>query len=109
MSWAIFSVNGLCGDSNPTTPILSNRNAESGTAQSKEIRHELPGIGNGLSMRMENTFHFPGKSMSQFLPAKREKFSSSSATSPPESVPKSGYTSWKAYSTSHPEVWNPHC
>ena len=45
MYWAIFSNRGTFGITNRTT-FLSNHNAESGNAQSKEIPQELSGIGN---------------------------------------------------------------
>jgi hypothetical protein len=47
MYWAIFSNRGTFGITNRYT-FLSNRNAESGTAQSKGIPQELSGIRNEL-------------------------------------------------------------
>jgi hypothetical protein len=60
-------------------------------------------------MKMEKRFHFMGKAMSHFFLLKEENLSSSSATFPPESAPKGGYTSWKAHSTPHPKVWKAPC
>lgn len=40
--------------------------------------------------------------MLYFFPLKEKTLSSSSAAFSPESAPKSGYTSWKAHSTSIP-------
>jgi hypothetical protein len=39
-----------------------------------------PGLGTSLIAQMENTFHYPGKSMSQFFPVKGKNLSFSSPT-----------------------------
>jgi hypothetical protein len=82
---------GTCGISIRYT-ILSNRNAESGTAQSKGIPHELQVSGTSLPGREENIFHFPWESMPQFFPLGGKNFSFSLTTAPPGSTSKSGYT-----------------
>lgn len=91
MSWVIFSVKVPAAFRVRYT-TLSNRNAESVTAQSKGIPYELPVSGTSLPGREENIFHFPWESMPQFFPLGGKNFPFSLATAPPGSASKRGYT-----------------
>ena len=54
--------------------LHSNRNAEVGTAQSKRIPHELPGIWNQISRASGNDFPLYRENNVTFLSAGREQF-----------------------------------
>jgi hypothetical protein len=106
--WAIFSNRGTFGITNRTT-FLSNHNAESGNAQSKEIPQELSGIGNHLDRASGKLFPLYWEINVTILPTGREKLFPIFGRLHPAKALKGGDSAWNGYSTSFTQVWNPYC
>jgi hypothetical protein len=101
MDWAIFSNRGTFGITNRTT-FLSNHNAESGNAQSKEIPQELSGIGKQLDRTSGNIFPLYWEINVTLLSTGREKLFPLFGFLHPGIALKGGYSLWNALSTSSP-------
>src|SRR5450631_1999580 len=106
--WAIFSNRGTFGITNRTT-FLSNHNAESGNAQSKEIPQELSGIGNHLDRASGKLFPLYWEINVTIFSTEREKLFPLFGSLHPGKALKGGYSAWNGYSTSFTQVWNPYC